>query len=91
MNKPKVVRVEIDSTKFWKIGNPVLINVSVFKTLRDAGIPVDGAIELRGVLHGRLAMWRECREAGEMLIYEWQPGADSPKPAASPYTNDDEI
>lgn len=77
MTKP--IRVEIDHGFFWKLlgGQPIHMNVSVFKKLRDAGIPVDGGIELRGVTHGSLKMWNENRDGKRFCIYEWTPGNDS--------------
>jgi hypothetical protein len=77
MSKP--IQVEIDHSAFWTIfgGQPIHMNVSVFKTLRDAGIPVDGGIELRGVTHGTLKMWNENRNGKRFCIYEWEAGKDS--------------
>ena len=51
-----MIRVEIPYSKFWDMAKhqPVHMNISVFKTLRNAGIPVDGGIDMRGVTHGRL-------------------------------------
>ena len=73
------IRVEIDHAHFWSLakGHPIHMNVSVLKTLRDAGIPVDGGIEFRAVHHGRLTMWNERRNLKRYVIYEWVPGPDS--------------
>ncbi len=70
------VRVEIPYKKFWSLARmqPVHMNISVFKALRDAGIPVDGGIELRGVTHGRLACWNDQDLDGDRIcVYEWTP------------------
>ena len=77
MSKP--IRVEIDQAKFWSLasGHPVYMNVSVFKALRDAGIPVDGGIDMRGVLTGRLVMWNEIIRDKRYSMYEWTPGPDT--------------
>lgn len=71
MSKP--IRVEIDYDKFWQLakGQPVHMNVSVLKTLREAGIPVDGPIELRGVVKGKLTMWNERINGKRFCVYEW--------------------
>lgn len=78
MSKP--IKVEIDHSKFWNLfnGQPIHMNVSVFKTLRDAGIPVDGGIEFRGVTNGSIRMWNETRAGKRFCIYEWIPGEDTP-------------
>lgn len=74
------IRVEIDQEKFWKIGQPVHQHVYVGKTLRDAGIPVVGGLEMQGVEHGRLTYYNERNEEGQaMRVYEWTPGPDSAK------------
>lgn len=88
------IRVEIDQAKFWTmaLGHPVHMNVSVFKALRDAGIPVDGGIELRGVLHGRLVCFIEHRDGKDFSIYEWTRGPDSAAAqAAATIDSDDEL
>lgn len=71
MTKP--IRVEIDYDKFWSLAKrqPVHMNVSVLKALRDAGIPADGGIELRGVERGKLTMWNERRDGKRFCVYEW--------------------
>lgn len=69
------VRVEIDQDKFWQIGQPVHQHVYVGKTLRDAGIPVVGGLEIQGVEHGRLTHFNEDGKR----VYEWTPGPDSAK------------
>lgn len=73
------IRVEIDHAAFWTLasGHPIHMNVSVFKKLRDAGIPVDGGLDLRGVLHGRLVCFNEYRDGKRYCVYEWTPGPDS--------------
>ena len=78
MTKP--IKVEIDHGKFWNLfgGQPIHMNVSVFKTLREAGIPVDGGIEFRGVTNGSIRMWNETRAGKRFCIYEWTPGEDTP-------------
>lgn len=78
----KPVRVEIDESKFWTLAreHPVHMNVSVLKALRDAGVPVEGGIELRGVKHGRLTMFNESRQGKRFNVYEWAPGNDSQAP-----------
>lgn len=86
------IRVVIPHEKFWTIArqHPVHMNVSVFKTLRDAGIPVDGGLDLRGVTHGRLTAWNERGPTGERLcIYEWLDTGD--KPILDPSDEDDEL
>lgn len=67
------IRVEIDHAKFWKLGNPVHFHVYVGNTLRQAGIPVEGGLEMQGVSRGRLAMWNEYRNGKRICVYEWQP------------------
>jgi len=75
------IRVVIPFSRFWDISKhqPVHMNISVFKTLRDAGIPVDGGIDLRGVTHGRLVCFNEIDGGERFCVYEWTPGADSPR------------
>ena len=88
------IRVEIDKVKFWMLakGHPVHMNVSVLKALRDAGIPVDGGIELRGVQHGRLVCFNELRDGKDFAIYEWTRGPDSAATqAAAAIDSDDEL
>lgn len=89
------IRVEIDRSKLWTLaqGHPVHINVSVFKTLRDAGIPVDGGIELRGVMHGRLVCFNELRDGKQYYVYEWTRGPESAafQAAAAIDSEDDEL
>ncbi len=86
------IRVEIDRSKLWTLaqGHPTHINVSVLKTLRDAGIPVDGGIELRGVLHGRLVCFNEVRDGREYRVYEWTRGPDSAAFQAAAAIDEDE-
>lgn len=76
------IRVAIDHDRFWQLakGHPVHHNVSVFNALRAEGIPVEGGLEFRGVLHGRISMWNEMRDGRRFCIYEWTPGDDSPEP-----------
>jgi hypothetical protein len=73
----EVIRVEIPHKKFWDLAkhHDVHMNVSVFKTLREAGIPVDHGLELRGVTSGRLTMYNEINSGERMCVYEWQPPA----------------
>lgn len=67
------IRVEIDHGKFWKLGNPVHFHVYVGDTLRKAGIPVEGGLEMQGVARGRLTMWNETRKGKRICVYEWEP------------------
>lgn len=75
------VRVEINEKDFWRLYkmpmHPINHNIAVLNELRKAGIPVDGGVELRGVLHGRMTMFNERREGSLLHVYEWAPGADS--------------
>lgn len=73
------IRVAIDHAKFWRLAGeqPIHMNVSVFNELRKNGIPVDGGIEMRGVLNGRLVMFNERRDGKRFCVYEWTPGPDS--------------
>lgn len=71
---PITVRIPYD--KFWQASkrHDIHMNVSVFKTLREAGIPVDGGIEFRAVRSGRISMWNEFeRGVGRVCVYEWTP------------------
>jgi hypothetical protein len=88
-----MIRVEIPHAKFWDIAKlqPVHMNISVFKTLRNAGIPVDGGIELRGVTHGRLTCYNTLNSADERVcVYEWEKGPDSPTHKPASYTDDED-
>ena len=70
---------------------PVHMNISVFKTLRNAGIPVDGGIDMRGVTHGRLTCFNETHpEKGRVCVYEWEKGGDTPAHKPAPYTDDED-
>jgi len=75
------IRVEIAFSQFWDIAKhqPVHMNVSVIKRLKDYGLPVDGDIGLRGVTHGRLVCFDEIMDGDRFCVYEWTPGADSPR------------
>ena len=75
----KPIKVRIDHSKFWTVasGHPVHMNVSVLKTLRDAGIPVEGGIEFRGVTNGSIRMWNEVENGKRFCCYEWTPGPDT--------------
>ena len=84
MTKP--IRVEIEQDKFWAIGQPVHQHVYVGKTLRDAGIPVVGGLEMQGVEHGRMTYFNE----GGKRVYEWTPGPDSAKAKKSVVTSFDD-
>lgn len=74
----KPIRVEIDHSKFWQLanGHPVHMNISVFKALRDAGVPVDGGLDLRGVTSGKLTMWNEYHAGKRFCVYEWTQSID---------------
>lgn len=73
MTSNKIIRVEIDHAKFWTIGHPVHWHVYVGKTLRDAGIPVEGGLEWQGITHGRLT-FSNIRSSGKRIcVYEWEP------------------
>lgn len=80
MNTPKPITVRIPHAKFWTLasGQPVHMNISVLKALRDAGIPAEGGVEFRAVTSGRCEMWNEDDEDGDRVcIYRWTP--DQPK------------
>jgi hypothetical protein len=88
-----MIRVEIPYNKFWDIAKlqPVHMTISVFKTLRNAGIPVDGGLDLRGVTHGRLTCYNEMHaDKGRICIYEWEKGPDTPAYKLAPYTDDED-
>ena len=70
----RTITVRIDERKFWDLAkhHDVHMNVSVFKRLRDEGIPVDGGLDLRGVTRGRLTMWNEETPDGRICVYQWQ-------------------
>lgn len=102
------VRVEIPFHKFWSLARmqPIHMNISVLKTLRNAGVPVDGGIELRGVTHGRLTCWNDTDlDGNRVCIYEWEPipgepfpmverdpfETETPKPATTVVDDDDEL
>lgn len=88
-----MIRVEIPYSKFWDMSKhqPVHMNISVFKALRDAGIPVDGGIDMRGVLHGRLVCFnRQDETLGRVCVYQWSPSADSPKGSVKPFNDEDD-
>lgn len=75
----KPIRVEIDEAQFWRLSkmHPVTMNIRVIDALRNAGIPVDGGIEFRGVKHGRVTMFNEHRDGKHLHVYEWEPMQDS--------------
>ena len=88
-----MIRVEIPYSKFWDMAKhqPVHMNISVFKTLRNAGIPVDGGLDMRGVTHGRLTCFNETHpEKGRVCVYEWDKGTDTPAHKPAPYTDDED-
>ena len=59
--------------------------------LHDAGIPVDGGIDMRGVTHGRLTCFNETHpEKGRVCVYEWEKGGDTPAHKPAPYTDDED-
>lgn len=83
MTQSKRIVVEIMASSLTFLRHHVYENLSIFKTLRDKGIPVDGVIELRGVTHGRLTTYHKLK-AGELTyVYEWEdgPAVVPPKPA----------
>ncbi len=88
-----MIRVEIPYSKFWDLSKhqPVHMNISVFKTLRDAGIPVDGGIDMRGVTHGRLTCYNvQDKEQGRVCVYEWEKGSDAPPARVAAYVDEDD-
>jgi hypothetical protein len=88
-----MIRVEIPYSKFWDMAKhqPVHMNISVFKALRNAGIPVDGGIDMRGVTHGRLTCFNEMHpEKGRVCVYEWDKGTDTPDHKPAPYVDDED-
>lgn len=83
------IRVEISQEAFWRIGQPVHQHIYVGKTLRDAGIPVVGGLEMQGVEHGRLTYFNESGKR----VYEWAPGPDSvraKKPVVRSFDDDED-
>ena len=88
-----MIRVEIPYNKFWDLSkhHPVHMNISVFKTLRNAGIPVDGGIDMRGVTHGRLTCYNvQDKKQGRICVYEWEKGADAPPARVAAYVDEDD-
>lgn len=73
------IKVEIDHARYWSLaaGHPVHYGVSVMKTLRGAGVPVEGGLEFQGVGSGRLSMWNEVRDGVRFCVFEWEPGDES--------------
>jgi hypothetical protein len=83
-----VIRVTIDMERFWRIGQPVHQHVYVGTTLKNAGVPVVGGLEIQGVEHGRLLHYNEVVDGKKFRVYEWTPGPDSRK--APLYTDEDD-
>lgn len=74
------ITVRIHHNRFWTLagGQPVHMNISVLKALRDAGIPAEGGVEFRAVTSGRIEMWNETDEDDDRVcVYKWTP--DQPK------------
>ena len=85
-----MIRVDIEYERVVQIakGHGTWTNIHVIAQLKKAGIPVDGGVDLRGVLHGRLTMFNEYRAGKRFCVYEWVEGPDSHNAA---FNDDDEI
>ena len=67
----KNIRVDIPESALWKLGNPVHQHVYVGNTLRKAGIPVIGGLEMQGIEYGRLTFWNGVKGNEKVRCYEW--------------------
>lgn len=73
----KPVEVRIPKTKRAELrDNEVLFGAYILRRLKEKGVPVDGALFVCGVTHGRL----ECRtdldlagETGDEYVFRWTP------------------
>lgn len=70
-----MVEVRIDRdlfrTRFQE--NDVLLGIYTLEQLRDAGIPAEGVLFVRGVSSGRLEIEAEDELVGDQWIYRWHP------------------
>lgn len=50
----------------------ILAEFEMVRVLKEAGMPIDGINKLRGVIAGRLTIWRETDKNGEIEHhFEW--------------------
>lgn len=89
MSALKPVRVEINEADYWN-GSALHLNANVIRELEKAGIPIDGAFEIRTVLHGKLTISNDIRNGSKVWVYNWAPGKDSPRAAAPATPTEDE-
>jgi hypothetical protein len=72
-NVPTVtsIRVAIDHAWLTRHKNDVAANIAILLKLREAGVPVEGDIAIRGVRLGRLAM--TSKDFFGEVVFEWRP------------------
>lgn len=85
----KQVHVEIYESSLVHLKHHVHENLSIFKTLRDHGIPVDGVLELRGVTNGQLTMHNTIKAGERVYVFDWAEGPDTPAVIRQPINLDD--
>lgn len=70
-----MIEVHIDRnlyrTRFQE--NDVLLGIHTLDMLREAGIPVEGVLFVRGVSSGRLTVEPEDELVGDCMIWRWVP------------------
>jgi hypothetical protein len=67
------VRIDRDLYRTRFNENDVLLGIYTLEQLREAGIPVEGVLFVRGVSRGRLVIEAEDDLVGNEWIYRWVP------------------
>jgi len=67
--KPKEIVVEVYAEEIMSI-NPILLNYSILKKLKDAGIPIIGLLLFQGVSTGILM--QEENFVNNSYIFRWK-------------------
>jgi hypothetical protein len=75
----KPITVRVDHSKLWSLakGHPIHFGLSVAKTLKAAGVPLEHDIEFHGVTHGQMTFRNEHVDGKRWLVYEWMPDQHS--------------
>lgn len=67
------VRIDRDLYRTRFKESDVLVGVHTLNQLREAGVPVEGVLFVRGVSSGRLEIEPEDDLVGNDMIYRWYP------------------
>lgn len=67
------VRIDRDLYRTRFNENDVLLGIHTLEQLREAGIPVEGILFVRGVSSGRLEIEPEDELIGNDWVYRWYP------------------